>query len=98
MDENIYLVLTIKNILSVFCWVFLAMIFDKWWIALFALLFIGNIKQTTYKYYRFCDGCGKHGELANSEDEALGKVINDGWVHYKNDKDYCPDCQLKFRR
>ena len=79
----------------VLIWGALAVLFDKWWIALFALLFVSGIQIKT-KSYRVCDGCGKHSPYANSYNEALDKAKEAGWVHYVDgNKDYCPECIRK---
>lgn len=88
------------NIISMICWTFLAVRFDMWWIALFALLFMFIPKQVTVrKHYRICDKCGKHSPYADSQDEAISKAKKIGWVSYKNENnviiDYCPECQKK---
>ena len=93
MDKNAWWAWTIKNSISIICWVVLAIVFNKWWIALFAALFLSSL-ETKYKRYRVCDGCGKHSPYADSYNEALDKAKEAGWVHYVNsNKDYCPDCQ-----
>ena len=74
------------------CWIVLAIVFDKWWIALFSALFMSGVK-TTYKSYRICDKCGKHSPYADSYNEALDKAKEAGWIHFEDNKDYCPDCQ-----
>ena len=91
-NDGIYLLWAIRDSLCVSCWVALAMVFDKWWIALFGLLCISNLK-TYPAYFRICDGCGKHSEISESIDGALEKAKAAGWFHYENGKDYCPDCQ-----
>ena len=71
----------------------MAIVFNKWWIALFALLFMTSY-ETVCKYYRICDKCGKHSDYANSYNEALDKAKASGWLHIAEDnKDYCPDCR-----
>lgn len=93
MDKNIVWALTIKNSICVICWVALAVIFDKWWIALFGLLFM-SYAETTHRSYRVCDKCGKHSPYADSYNEALEKAKEAGWVHYADcNKNYCPDCK-----
>jgi len=83
----------IKNSICVICWTVLAIVFDKWWIALFGILFLSSLTTSVSKY-RICDKCGKHSPYANSHNEALNKAKEAGWVHYVDgDKDYCPDCQ-----
>ena len=38
--SNIFWSATIKNSVAIVCWTFLAWHFDKWWIALFGVLFM----------------------------------------------------------
>lgn len=98
MNKNSVWAIMLWNIVSVTCWVALAVIFDKWWIALFALLFIGFPAQV-HKYYRICDKCGAYSEPANSYNEALDKAKAAGWVHFVNgNHDYCPDCAATMRK
>lgn len=93
MNKNLYWSVAIKNSICVICWTALAIIFNKWWIALFAALFLTSI-ETKNKHYRVCDGCGKHSEYANSYNEALDKAKAAGWIHYVDgNKDYCPECR-----
>ena len=93
MNKDIVWILAIKNSIALLSWVALAIIFNKWWIALFAALFLSDI-TTKYKSYRVCDKCGKHSPYADSHNEALDKAKAAGWVHYADgNKDYCPDCQ-----
>lgn len=83
----------IKNIVCVICWVVLAIVFNKWWIALFGLLFMSSF-TTHIGACRICDKCGKRSPYANSANEALEKAKEAGWVHYaEGNKDYCPECQ-----
>lgn len=94
MDKNTLWAWAIKNSICIICWTALAIIFNKWWIALFAVLFMSGL-QTKYKAYRVCDKCGKHSPYANDYNEALDKAKEVGWVHCVNgNKDYCPDCQV----
>ena len=82
-----------KNSICVICWVALAIIFNKWWIALFGLFFISSLKTNIGKH-RICDGCGKHSPYAESHNEALDRAKEAGWIHYvEGDKDFCPECQ-----
>lgn len=92
MNKDILWAWVIKNSIAVLAWTILAVVFNKWWIALFALLFMCNL-QTKYKSYRICDKCGKHSPYADSYNDALDKAKEAGWVHLDDNKDYCPDCQ-----
>ena len=94
-NKDIWLAWAIKNSISLLVWASLAVVFNKWWIALFSALFISGV-QTKYKTYRVCDGCGKHSPYADGYNEALEKAKESGWVHYVDgNKDYCPECQMK---
>lgn len=89
----IYWAWAIKNAACVICFTILAIVFDKWWVALFALLFMSSLQAA--RYYRICDKCGKHSESADTYDEALKKAKEAGWLHDVNtNEDYCPDCKL----
>ena len=95
MDKTTIWALMLKNIIVVLIWGALAVLFDKWWIALFALLFVSGI-EIIFKSCRVCDRCGKHSPYANSYNEALDKAKEAGWVHYVDgNRDYCPECIRK---
>ena len=97
MDKNFVWAWAFKNIIAILAWTVLAILFNKWWVALFSLLFISSIKTET-KNYRICDGCGKHSPYASSYNEALDKAKEVGWVHYVDgNRDYCPECAEKER-
>lgn len=94
MNKNFIWAWAFKNIVAIVAWAALAILFNKWWIALFSLLFISSIKtETKNRSYRVCDGCGKHSPYANNYNEALNKAKEAGWTHYvDSNKDYCPEC------
>ena len=95
MDKTTIWALMLKNIIVVLIWGALAVLFDKWWIALFGLLFMSYV-EVRHKSYRVCDGCGKHSPYANSYNEALDKAKEAGWIHYVDGNiDYCPECIRK---
>lgn len=48
MDKTFIWALALKNIIAILAWTVLAILFNKWWLALFALLFVSDIK-TTYE-------------------------------------------------
>lgn len=92
MDKNTIWALMLKNVMVILVWGALAVLFHKWWIALFAILFMSYV-EISHKSYRVCDGCGKHSPYANSYNEALDKAKEAGWVHYVDgNRDYCPEC------
>lgn len=96
MDKNVMWPWAIKNSICVICWTALAVVFHKWWIAFFALLFMSNV-QTKYRNYRVCDKCGMHSPYADSYNEALAAAIDAGWLHVaEGNKDYCPDCRKEM--
>lgn len=95
MNKSFIWAWAFKNIVAIIAGTALAILFNKWWVALFALLFVSGI-QTKTNSYRVCDGCGKHSPYANSYNEALDKAKEAGWVHYvEGNKDYCPECYKK---
>lgn len=95
MDKSIWWSVMIRNSVSIICWTILAIIFNKWWVALFAVLFVASVEyKTLQRYYRVCDKCGKHSPYAESYNEALEKAKEAGWIHcVDGNKDYCPECQ-----
>lgn len=93
MDKNILWAWVVKNSITIICFTTLAIMFNKWWIIFFALLFSSSF-QTQHKSCRVCDKCGKHSPYADSYNDALDKAKEAGWIHYvDSNTDYCPDCQ-----
>ena len=93
MNKSAWWAWTVDNSINIICWTALAIYFDKWWIALFAVLFISSLK-TNNNYYRVCDKCGKRSPVAGSYNDALDKAKEAGWIHYaEGNKDYCPNCK-----
>ena len=93
---KIYITVIVYNICALAAWVFLAVTFDRWWIALFSILFI-CFPTTLRMHRRKCDGCGKYGEFASSRSEAITLAEKAGWLHIpEGDLDYCPECREKF--
>ena len=93
MNRSDMVAVMAKNSICVICWTVLAVIFGKWWIALFAVLFMSSYK-TGINYYRVCDKCGKRGPVANTYNDALDKAKATGWIHIvEGNKDYCPNCR-----
>lgn len=93
MNKSMIWAWAIKNSICVICWTMLAIVFNKWWVALFGALFLSGL-QTQHKNYRVCDKCGKHSPYADSYNEALEKARSIGWIHnVKDNSDYCPDCK-----
>lgn len=96
MNKNILWPLAIKNSICVICWTALAIIFNKWWIALFCMLFMSGI-QTIYKTYRICDKCGRHSPYAEDYNSAIEKAKESGWIYIADgNKDYCPECRKEI--
>lgn len=44
MDNQMWWAWAIKNSVSLICWTALAIFFNKWWIALFALFFLSDVR------------------------------------------------------
>ena len=97
MDKNTIWALMLKNVMVILVWGALAVLFHKWWIALFAILFMTHV-EISHRSYRVCDGCGKHSPYANSYNEALDKAKEAGWIHdVDGNRDYCPECSKNIR-
>ena len=95
MNKTIWAI-ALKNSICMICWTALAVIFNKWWIALFAALFMTGY-TTIHKYHRKCDCCGKIGPHADTYDDAIKKAKLAGWIHFdESNTDYCPDCLLEL--
>ena len=92
-DKNLYLMVIINNAIALICWVVLAIIFNKWGLALFALLFMKSVGG----YRRICDGCGAKSPCADSPENAIKRAAKFGWVTIARgdgeELDYCPKCQ-----
>lgn len=85
----------VLNLAALITWSALAVIFNKWWIALFAILF-----WTVRRSYIYCDGCGEKSPTANSANESRAKAHGEGWIsctHEGKTLDYCPKCAKKYK-
>ena len=88
-----YATLFTYNFLVLGVWTALAFTFDRWWIALFSILFMSFPKSLAY-HYRICDRCGRRSEPADTEEAAIELAKKAGWSHYsENNTDYCPACK-----
>ena len=100
MKKNIYLACAIQNAACIICCTILAIIFQKWWMVFFSILFFSYVKEPTTTYFRVCDKCGKHSPEADTYNNALEKAKDFGWTHIKNDdkwEDYCPECSVEIK-
>ena len=101
MKKNIYWICTVRNSISLICWTIIAVVFNKWWLAFFSILFWCWPEQNNKMiYFRVCDKCGKHSPETNTYNKALEKAKDFGWTHIKNgDKweDYCPECSVEIK-
>lgn len=95
MNKNNLWPLVISNSICIICWTALAIVFNKWWIAFFSVLFMSS--SPVQYFYRYCDNCGKHSPYAYSYNEAFKKAKEAGWIHcVDGNKDYCPECQQEI--
>lgn len=93
----IYVAVMVKNILVVALFVYLAIQFNHWWIALFAALMQTSV-TTTASPRVICDYCGRTINIKNSDrrDDELSAA---GWVKIKRNGDWtdaCPSCSEKY--
>ena len=97
MNKHAYWAWAIKNSTVMICFTVLSLTFNKWWIVLFALLFLSDVKANT-AYHRICDECGAQSPNAETPEAALKLAKESGWKHYETtNEDYCPTCQIKWR-
>lgn len=97
MDKNNYWGFIIYNIVCIICFTILAVLFNRWWVALFVLLCLNYPKLVT-KHCRVCDICGKKSTGADTPEQALSNAINDGWLHIVDgNKDFCPICRKRIQ-
>ena len=90
MKNGNIVIVSICNVLKVAIFAVLAVVFDRWWIVLFSLLFM-SVLQTVNKHSRVCDQCGKRSEAADSVKEAIQKAERAGWKHFEGtNTDFCP--------
>lgn len=98
MKKHAWWACVVDNAITITCFTILALVFGKWWIALFSLLFMSTVKSSA-KNYRICDGCGRHSPYADSHNEALEKAAAEGWITRRNGdnwEDFCPECRKKM--
>ena len=84
----------IYNAINLICFTILAILFNKLWIVLFAVLFL-MIPGAKFKgkCWRTCDGCGRWSESGETATEAIMRAEKCGWLHINStDKDFCTDC------
>ena len=94
-DKQLILIVFVKNCIVMICWTILAICFSKWWIALFAVLFMNGFKPSTVNSC-YCDQCGVFLPFVGTSEELRKAEYEAGWARYKiNDtyKDYCPKCK-----
>ena len=95
MKKHVYWMCTVMNIVVLICFTFLAVVFGKWWISLFSVLFMSTTKNGTRV---ICDGCGRYSQKGKDHAEGIELARAAGWIRRKAGdtwEDYCPECQAK---
>ena len=46
MNKHMWWAWALKSSINIMCWTILAIYFNKWWIALFAILFTSSVSST----------------------------------------------------
>lgn len=85
------------HVVNLICWALLAVVFGRWWIALFAVLFLGTLRNGDRYFY--CDICGACSPAASTLDKAEKKRVEAGWIRRKTEngmEDICPACQKRI--
>ena len=104
-NKYIYWIVAITNVASLAAFATLAIVFNRWWIVLFSLLFCLTFKsKTVQKHYRICDKCGRHGPEKGTYNDALDAAKEAGWYSEPiklpdgsaNMIDYCPECRERM--
>ena len=90
----------IYNTINIICFTVIAILFAKWWIILFALLFLLVPKSSfAQQRFRVCDCCDRWSESGKTAEEAIDRAEKCGWLHIEDgNKDFCPDCLNQIRR
>ena len=96
MNNKSIIAIILYDICALGVFLTLSILFNHWWIIFFSLLFI-TFPTTIQRHYRVCDSCGKKSEPMETREEAIERAIKDGWAHYDNNTDYCPECILKMK-
>ena len=95
------IIVCIKNVTVLCIFAALAVVFDKWWIIFFAMLFTGGFKTEIPRHYLVCDSCGEKGPVGNSVEEARAKAKRDKWWSGVDPGgkhvDYCSKCASQYR-
>lgn len=91
-------IICVKNVAVLCIFAALACIFDKWWIVLFASLFLSGYKTEIPRHFLVCDSCGAKGPIGNNVEEARMKAKREKWWrgvdHNGKHVDYCPVCAV----
>lgn len=96
MNSKDIIIVSFCNVVKIAVFAALAVIFNRWWIVLFSLLFMSSL-ATVFRHCRVCDKCGKRSEGAESVTEAIKKAEQAGWLHIEDgNKDYCPECRNTY--
>lgn len=99
MNNKSIIAIILYDICALGIFLTLSILFNRWWVILFSLLFIHIPTTTIHSYRRICDNCGKRSKPMSTSEEALASALKDGWVHYANtNTDYCPECKSKMTR
>lgn len=98
-NKHIWWACALKNSVCIMCWTGLAIWFDRWWIALFALFFMSTLEtKKPNGYYSICDRCGRYSPEGKTRDEAEEKRIHAGWTRRNVEghwEDTCPECHYE---
>jgi len=90
-----YLSWAIKNIVAMICWTIIAITFNRWWLMLFAILFLSDLTNKKYHTRFICDCCGEELPFEGSYSEAVIEKRKAGWTRKRRGEawlDICKNC------
>ena len=90
-ETQLRICVLVSNMFVLAAFICLAIIFGKWWIALFSAFFFDKVKITRRMW---CDGCGEVIYGASLQ-ELSNEAKRRGWKKIKHDGqflDACPNC------
>lgn len=97
--DSIWMAWAVKNSVNAIVWAALAVIFHRWWIALFMLISMSSLETKSEPASTcWCDICGAQFPFRGKYEDLIKKKQELRWVSRIVDGkriDVCPECQRK---
>ena len=78
-DLKILIAVLIKNTISLTLWVVLAILFNKWWIALFSILFLTFVENNNKEWLKMIT-------ITDLQKQIIGNIILKGLAELEKEK------------